>query len=623
VADIELRIGGDSSGARNALEAVEDAWSDYGDAVKKATELAVKFAVDAVKEWQKAERVSRQLERAAGDFSKELEAQAEALSKVLGVDDDLIKQQQTLLAQWGGAGAATQEVTKAVLDYAAATGQDAVAATQSFIQQVETGGGGLRKLGVDFKATGDKGKDLAAAVAAISAKFGGAAGAESDALNKQLVLADQAVGDLKESFGKVVAEFVTGTGVIASLTDAVRGFQLFAFGDPADEKRQKLEKLFDQQVDAARRLTDARKALEEATKSPDVSLSVAEMFADDVAEAQKRVNDLRRSIQDLMGGAQGGAPALPAVTGLTAAGKAQAEKAAADMQALREKNLADFRKYLKDEEAADVDAAAKAEDRRQRELEALWKNVDEQEKARQAEEEVLWESRRRMAKIEDDYRAREAEEKQKALDDAAKAAAERLRRESERSKAAADAIGAAFVNGLTEQLSRLAAGEEMDPAMFVGEMLANVLQTAAGVLATVFPGFGAIIGAVGNLAAMGVRAGSRAISGGGKRKKMHAGGFVEPERYHNGLMGSPGEVPAILQEGEAVLSRANVAAMGGRQGVERAKRGGVGGGFVVNVSALDAKSAAESFVSGVDRGLKNALRSGQGFLPQLLPNGVR
>ena len=67
---------------------------------------------------------------------------------------------------------------------------------------------------------------------------------------------------------------------------------------------------------------------------------------------------------------------------------------------------------------------------------------------------------------------------------------------------------------------------------------------------------------------------------------FHSGGLVSanPASFHNGL--AAGEVPAVLQTGEYVLSRENVAAIRG---------GGGGGGGIVNITvqAIDAQGTAQ------------------------------
>ena len=111
---------------------------------------------------------------------------------------------------------------------------------------------------------------------------------------------------------------------------------------------------------------------------------------------------------------------------------------------------------------------------------------------------------------------------------------------------------------------------------------------------------------------MGVRAGAGAISAesrskGGGVKKYHDGGWIgEDERL------------SITQTGERVLSRDEVSRMGGPTAVDRQAMGGVGSRVVVNVTALDALSAARAFVGEVGEGLKQAVRSGHGAVPALL-----
>ena len=163
-----------------------------------------------------------------------------------------------------------------------------------------------------------------------------------------------------------------------------------------------------------------------------------------------------------------------------------------------------------------------------------------------------------------------------------------------------------------------------DAALFIGDILAAAVGVAGGVIGTAF-GAPAVGAALGNLAAMGIRAGSSAISksnkaGKTKRSSYHTGGWVEP-RYHDGAWSGDDEQRAILQTGERVLSRTEVHHMGGPAAVDAQARGR--GGLTLNVTAIDAKSVADSFSGNAADGLKQALRRGHGALPALLGRSPR
>jgi hypothetical protein len=212
----------------------------------------------------------------------------------------------------------------------------------------------------------------------------------------------------------------------------------------------------------------------------------------------------------------------------------------------------------------------------------------------------------------------------KAEEDRLHAAEAALRRQEQAWHNAGDQIGAAFVNALSDQLSELASGGEFDAAVFVGEILAATISIAATAIGSAYgqPALGA---AIGNLAAMGVRAGAGAISASNKQrpKKYHSGGVINGElvddwpRYHSGGL-LPDERPIIAQTGEYVASRNEVARAGGPRATKELLRSGGRPSVVVNVTALDALSAARSFVGDVGEGLKQAVRSGHGAVPALL-----
>lgn len=621
MSDLQLNVNGDSSGASVALREAGGAVGELGDDVgksvvkwqelanitKQAIEMVVRFGVDAVKAYAESERVQKQLTRAAGDYADALSDQAEALSRKYAIDDDIIKQSQVLLTQWGGVGAATEDVTKAVLNYASATGQDAVAATSDLIRNVESGGVGLAKMGVHFEATGDKGKDLAAAIAAINKKFGGAAAADADSLVGQTHAATLAFEDLQKNLGGAIAEMVRASGVVPRLTKEIRDLTDSLF-TPTATKQEQSQEYIAQQV----------KYWEDITAGNVIGYKdFATKTQFSFEEAQANLAEWRAKLRpdDFNLNPKSG----PTVTDQTNFGR----KNAAD-------DIIGKKTFLEDTTDADktIDAMAAESARIQAEQEKAAKELlDAEEQMHQQSLKLQKDADADAEKMRiDSYKAqrdmqdKQLAEMQKAEDEAAKQSAENIKRREAEWRQAGDAIGAAFVNALGDQLSKLAAGEEFDAAVFVGDILASVISVAATVIGTAYgqPALGA---AVGNLASMGVRAGAAAISKGNK-KKYHSGGWIGDEaelpRYHSGGYLAPDEVPMIGQKGEYMLSRRNVQDMGGPAGVERAIKGGSGPTISLSVMAIDAKNAAEGFVGELGAGLKRALRTGQGDVPALL-----
>jgi hypothetical protein len=641
--DLSLNIRGDSSGATEALNDVGDAAGDAGEnAAKSAVKWAalaaaaeatvkavVKFGVDSVKAFADAERVQKQLERAAGAYSGALAEQATALSKLYAIDDDIIKQSQTLLVQWGGVGAATNEAEKAALNLAAAFGGDLKTATQDIIRNVESGGVGLAKMGIHFKVTGDKGKDFEAAVAAINSKLGGAAAADAGSLTGQLHAAELAFGDIQKTIGGSVSAFIEQTGAAGALTSALRNLNEFIGNEGAKKLLEDGERMT-AWVSAQRDLAEAQLALREASADPTVGLTVLEMFSDDVDRAQAKVDALKASAAPLIGAAAGPA-------GTTNAGgkdresdaKAHAEK----MAALHEKNTEDWKQYLDGIDTLDAAAAAKDQ---QELVEAL--ALEAKRVTDTIEERVAGQKAYDEIRLSEEKKAAEHAEKifgieKKKQDEAARDAVERTRKRAAEAESAANSIGAAFVNALADQLAKLSEGGELDIAVFIGDIIAAAIGVATVALSAAFPAFSGLIGAVGGLATVGVRAGAQGISADNKRRRAagaasgssysyHSGGWVGDEvdipRHHSGAWIGADEQRAILQTGERVLSRKEVSRIGGPGAVDAAAMGGGGPGVVVQIQAIDSKGAAESIESDFGKGMRRALRSGRGDFPALL-----
>lgn len=594
MADITLRVNGDAGGGVAAMDSMGDAvgksavkWQEMANAAKFAATQVAAFAVDSLKKYAESERVLRQLQRATGDYSTAIDEQSKALSRLYAVDDDLINQSATLLAQWGGVGAATKDVETAALNLASAMGTDLRSATTDLIRNVESGGTGLAKMGIHFEATGDKGHDLEAAVAAINKKLGGSAAADADSLIGRTHAAELAFEDLQKSLGGMLNTALDKTGALDFLANRLR----------------------------------------EITKGAEVAFAVFSRLPSilgGVVRGNIAVQTATDEIANIataafLGGNALETGALPAVAGKTnkgrkdaASGKTQAEMDDASLEAAKK-----YQRGLDEIEAHADERASAASDR-------VWATVEDEEKARQKMQQSALDFDKKIAKEEDDRRLKTEQEAAQLKEKALKDSDDRTAKKVKEAQAAGDAIGAAMVNALADQLSKLAEGGEFDAALFIGDILAAAVGVAGTVIGTAF-GAPAVGAAIGNLAAMGIRAGSSAISRGAKSNKprtYHDGGWVGDEpRHHSGAWIGADEQRAILQTGERVLSRREVGAMGGSASVDSSARGS--GGRPIYIQAIDSKSMADTFSDRGGDGLKQALRRGHGALPAIFGRGPR
>jgi hypothetical protein len=619
VADINLRINGDASGGVDAMDEMGDAvgksavkWQEMANAAKFAAKEIAAFLVDSTKKYAESERVLRQLERASKEYAGALEEQAKALSALYAVDDDLIMQSETLLAQWGGAAAASREAEEAALNLASAMGTDLATATEVLIRNVESGGTGLAKMGIHFEATGDKGKDLEAAIAAINKKIGGAAAADANSLTGQLHAASLAFEDIQKSIGGSVAEFLKQHQIVEKLTAGLRSLN-DTFTPEADKKAESKEYIA-QQVHFWEEI-----AAGHITGWKDAEAQIKFTFEEAQAELAKWQAKL--SPQNFNAAVSGG----PRVTGTTnRGGKEDAQEAS---RAAKEaaKEAANIRREMAEADAREQKEFQKAEldaqdDYAKESIKIEKERLAEIAKAQKAEEAASEKAQKEKVASELKAQKEAAQLEEKALKDQQ----ERVEKKAKEAKAAGDAIGAAMVNALADQLSKLAEGGEFDAALFIGDILAAAVGVAGTVIGTAF-GAPAVGAAIGNLAAMGVRAGASAISKGGKKqasRTYHDGGWVDAPRYHDGTWIGPDEQRAVLQHGERVLSRREVHHMGGPGVVDNMARGG-GSRVTLNVQAIDAKSVADTFSGSGADGLKQAMRRGHGALPALLGRSPR
>lgn len=615
--DLSLNIIGNNL-AGDAIKGVAGSLKGMGDA-------AAQFTLDSVKAFGESQRAIAQLNRVAGDATDTFVEQATQMQNTLGVSDDMVMGLQKLTLTFGAAQTQVEPTTRAILDYAAATGKDATAAMEMLLRGVESGTGELKKMGITFEATGDQSKDLALATEALSAKYGGAAAADANTLAGRTRIAQAAMEDLQKSFGGLVTDFVVGTGAIDKVTFAVRELQYAMSDEKKDldetnarekariELKEKLLKINQMLASQSYGNGDALGGLTKAQLEMEKLDAEMRLTALDIVKQQ-------REAKMNAGLSSDGSHDLTAAA--RSEQKSAAEAAIKEHQKGARDLLADIKRAAKQQVDAYVDgeketakeiAAARAEATEESRLALAQAHVEErsaiaaQQAALQQSEEEFWtDFGRTTAKgIRD---AREGQQVQAELDQTEQQFAD-----------AGKQIGLAMASEIGKALEEMLSGGEVDGMEVFGDILASILTVAGTVI-------GGVVGNVGGAAvggALGGLAGS-AVRGATRRRKRHSGGWSDAEEFHGG--GWPGlsseEIPAVLQEGERVLSRQEVGRMGGRSGVDSAARGGGRGGVTIQIASIDTKGVRDAFSGEAGRGFQESIQSGRGDMARLFGAGV-
>ena len=574
MADLRLNILGNDE-ASVSLDSVQGKVLGLGKAL-------LEFSKSSVKAFEEQSRADRQLAAVAGESTNAFKAQAAALQESIGVAGSHVEQLQTMLLRYGQAPAEIDGTIRAIEDLSAATGRDATAALAELTTSVTTGKQAFKDLGLQYDTTGSRGDVLRAATKALADKFGGSASADADSLTGSVRIAEQQFGELQTSFGGLIAEFVKKTQVIESATWAFKNLNAALFGEE------------DQRLRAVEKLQHAQKLIQEYEVIEKQGVQLNQTSRDTLHEAKINYYEAAKLIEQLDAAKKKSVPAATGAANNVAAGKRASGS---------DDSMSRFKESLQERISAVTDAAERES--------KLW---DEHDRAQARVEEEAERDRlnafkenldERIDAITDAYReeARLAEEQDKA----------HAKEEARYAKAGED-IGTAFATSLSGAIGKLAEGQGMDLGETVGDILAAVLGVAGSVIGTLLlPGAGtAIGGAIGGIAGSAIK--------GATRRKRHSGGYAGDgmARYHAGTWVGSDEEAAVLQNGERVLGRHEVAAMGGPQGVERAVRGG--GGTTINVSTLDGSTAREYFERAGGRALIDAVRSGRGA-PRLLWGG--
>ena len=179
-------------------------------AVKALTKIAGEL-IDAYKEQELAEAA---LASAIAVTGKASEISAYALKELAGelqtvtlFGDEATISAMALLQNLGDLSQrGIERVTPLIQDMATALNMDLNAAASLVGKTLGSSTNALTRYGVEVDMSGSKSDKLASVIEALESKFGGAAIAAGDTATGAFVKLDNAMGDLKEAGGKVVAE---------------------------------------------------------------------------------------------------------------------------------------------------------------------------------------------------------------------------------------------------------------------------------------------------------------------------------------------------------------------------------------------------------------------------------
>jgi hypothetical protein len=178
--------------------------------------VGLDFARQSVREFGVAEQATQKLADAYARFPALAQVQMSAfqdlnkeLQKTTVFDDDATTSAQALLAQFQLTGRQIYTLTPLVQDLAARLGVDVTEAATILGKALLGNTKGLKSLGIEFKATGDRAADAARLQQLLNDKVGGFAEKQGKTAAGQAQILSNQFGELKESIGKSLMPVVT------------------------------------------------------------------------------------------------------------------------------------------------------------------------------------------------------------------------------------------------------------------------------------------------------------------------------------------------------------------------------------------------------------------------------
>lgn len=624
-----------------------------------AYRAAKDFIADSISAALEADKAFARLKSVAGGMAESLQAQADAMQATLGVEGESVMRMQELALRYGVSADKLQGLITATLDYAAATGNDATAALNRMLVGIDNGGAGLAKMGVHYQTTGEYGKDLDLVVEQLANRWGGSAKTAAESLAGQAHALGLAWEETKESFGGWLLKAAEGIGLTNLLKTAVSELNYVVMGSyAADKERTERQERLNYLGEILYQQTKKLQELETKRYNPLYSAeAVLEFKEQERQKSQALIDTTKQEIEAIKAKQRATSEAMQAQAAAEEVSKVEANRPTAKSVEGRAKEISDAKKHEEELQKAVLEAMSEGE-----------RLQEQAEQRHEAEDNSRWEAERRSVqdgaqRVQDalndgaelERQAREARDKEEgdrreaaylAQEEAVKASTERLRsmalqsgqlllstvssvlrgqasaeqnyqrevgrlrqqyaRDMETARRASgeasEALGRESLERLQRGMKEAARAKEFEPFQVIKMAIPVLISIALSSQPATAP-YAALVGQ-----AVGVMLNS-----------FHEGGWVgeaPPVRR---------ETPAMLLQGERVLSHQEVRDMGGPSAVDALAQGygegrGSRGGAQINLSVttLDAASFRRYLDEDGGRAFARSVAGGRGEAAQLI-----
>lgn len=213
--EVVVKVNGDVSGLQESLKTAENGIKTLIGAISfGAVTSEIKNFVDQFAEAEEASaRLTLSLQN-QGIYSKELADQyketAAALQLKTGYDDDAIIKGQSLLQSFVGQREISEDLTKAVIDLAAATGKDLQEAFAIVGKTIDGNTNALARSGIEIDVNASKQEKMQQIISGVNAKWRDQAEIMGGTLGGQLRITASLFGNLQEQLGGKFAPIVSG-----------------------------------------------------------------------------------------------------------------------------------------------------------------------------------------------------------------------------------------------------------------------------------------------------------------------------------------------------------------------------------------------------------------------------